>query len=403
MTYLDKMGEIKRYVITTGYMGYGHLRAAHNLSMLADAPVIKADLFPYAGMIDLMLWRFAQYIQSISTRNAESNSRIIFSLFEKALEIPEDFQAQLTTGQKLLKTLSTFGLGRRLASLLSIEESVVHTFYLPALESVYHKIRGKNYIVICDVDFHPVWVPLPPFTNLLTYFVPAKKSADRLISYGVSFDKIIITGFPLPSWNVRNSYEQFADRKKRISANSSCRLTLMYPFSGAGAYQKYFSQFVKAIASDLLSGDIKLVVFAGSNQGAFNEAKRVCRHNGLESSHSVQLLYNPDLFTAFSEFNAALREVDLLITKPSELVFYSGLGIPLFMLPPIGAHEAKNRLYILENECGMDMVDINKFIKVIKEFKSSGRLIDLAENGYEKIPRDGSEMINDYVLSSVGI
>lgn len=395
--------DVKRYVITTGYMGYGHLRAAHNLSMLSGAPVIKADLFPYAGMIDLILWRFAQYAQNISTHNAESSSRVLFSLFEKALEIPDGSPPKSLAGPKLLRRLSSFGLGKRLASLLSIEEGVVHTFYLPALELVYHRIRARNFLVMCDVDFHPVWVPTPPFTNLLTYFVPAERSADRLISYGVSSRNIYITGFPLPIWNVRESVEHFSARKKRLSANSNYSLTLMYPFSGAGAYQKYFSEFVKAISLELQGGDIKLIVSAGSNQGAYSEARRVIHRNRLDNSPSVRLLYNPDLFAAFSEFNAALPEVDLLITKPSELVFYSGFGIPLLMLSPIGDHEARNRLYILENKCGFDMIHLNKFTKVINEFKRSGKLLELAENGYEKIPRNGSEAINDYVLSSVKI
>lgn len=393
----------KRYVITTGYMGYGHLRAAHNLSMFCGAPVVKADLIPYAGMIDLVLWRFAQFVQNISTQDAESSSRVLFYLFEKALEIPDGTSPKSLAGPKLLRRLSALGLGKRLASLLSAEESIVHTFYLPALGLVYHKNRARNYLVMCDVDFHPVWTPIHPFTNLLTYFVPAVKSADRLISYGVSSRNIYVTGFPLPIWNVRESIEHFSTRKRRLSANSNFALTLMYPFSGAGAYQKYFSEFVKAVSAELLGGSIRLIVSAGSNQGAFSEARRVICRNGLDRSPSVRLLYNHDLFSAFSEFNAILPEVDLLITKPSELVFYSSLGIPLLMLPPIGAHEAKNRLYILENKCGFDMISLNKFTEVLDEFKRSGKLLDLAENGYEKIPRNGSEVINDYVLSFVRI
>ncbi|MGC8653083.1 MAG: DUF6938 domain-containing protein [Candidatus Kryptoniota bacterium] len=394
---------IKRYVITTGYMGYGHLRAAHNLSMLSGAPVIKADLFPYAAMIDLVLWRFAQYAQNISTHNAESNWRVLFSLFEKALEIPDNSSPKSLAGPKLLKGLSEFGLGKRLTTLISIEEAVVHTFYLPALESVYHRIKARNYLVMCDVDFHPVWVPISPFASSLTYFVPTKKSADRLISYGVPSGNIFITGFPLPAWNVRESIEHFSARKKRLSPNSGYSLTIMYPFSGAGAYQKYFSEFVKAISDELKAGEFRLIVSAGSNQGAFSEARRVIHRNGLDNCSSVHLLYNCDLFSAFSEFNAILPEVDLLITKPSELIFYSGLGIPLLMLSPIGAHEAKNRVYVLENKCGFDMVHLDKFVRCVREFKQSGMLLELAENGYERIPKNGSESINDYVLSSVRI
>ena len=45
----------------------------------------------------------------------------------------------------------------------------------------------------------------------------------------------------------------------------------------------------------------------------------------------------------FNTFNETLRETDILWTKPSELSFYAGLGIPIIIAPTIGSLEDFNK------------------------------------------------------------
>lgn len=108
-------------------------------------------------------------------------------------------------------------------------------------------------------------------------------------------------------------------------------------------------------------------------------------------------MYDKDIFTVFDRFNSALKSTDVMITKPSEMVFYAALGIPLVFLPPIGAHEAKNRDYIFEKRCGVNMVRPSDFAKWILGSRCSGMLMELAENGYNNLPKTGTFEIDELV------
>ena len=60
----------------------------------------------------------------------------------------------------------------------------------------------------------------------------------------------------------------------------------------------------------------------------------------------------------FQEFSKILSNTDILWTKPSELVFYAGLGVPLLLAPPIGSQEKFNRKWLLDIGAGIDQQDI---------------------------------------------
>ena len=56
-------------------------------------------------------------------------------------------------------------------------------------------------------------------------------------------------------------------------------------------------------------------------------------------SEGIRILYNQDKNEYFRQFNELLHDTDILWTKPSEMSFYCGLGLPIIIAPPIGPHE----------------------------------------------------------------
>ena len=109
----------------------------------------------------------------------------------------------------------------------------------------------------------------------------------------------------------------------------------------------------------------------------------------------AEIMFDENLFAAFDEFNSALNATDVMITKPSEMVFYAALGIPLVFLPPIGAHEEKNREYLFENSCAVNMVPSTDFPRWLEKSRRRGFLLELAENGFTKLPKNGSVAIDE--------
>src|SRR5206468_3474223 len=56
----------------------------------------------------------------------------------------------------------------------------------------------RIYCIICDAQFHRVWVAPEPARSRIHYLVPCEDAFERLRLYGVPRNRITLTGFPLP-------------------------------------------------------------------------------------------------------------------------------------------------------------------------------------------------------------
>ena len=111
----------------------------------------------------------------------------------------------------------------------------------------------------------------------------------------------------------------------------------------------------------------------------------------------MTILYSPDVLEAFALFNRALRESDLLITKPGELVFYAALGIPQVLLPPVGKHEFKNRAYLIENSAALDLPGAESAGAWLLAQRANGAWRRAAESAFARLPKLGTFAINEIV------
>ncbi|MBT3689929.1 hypothetical protein HOG11_01055, partial [bacterium] len=100
----------------------------------------------------------------------------------------------------------------------------------------------------------------------------------------------------------------------------------------------------------------------------------------------------------FKEFNKWIRTTDVLWTKPSELVFYSGLGLPIIIAPPIGSQEFFNQKYLINLGAGINQEDIRYVDEWLVDWIKSGRLAEAAAQGYLEAPNLGTYNI-EKVLS----
>ncbi|MCL5267305.1 MAG: hypothetical protein M1469_04280 [Bacteroidetes bacterium] len=392
-----------KYIITSALMGFGHLRAAHNVSSVSGAPVVRVDRKPFVNVVDEFVWNGAQRIHTYASRDAESKNRLLYDWFEGLMTIQEDHKPPSLAGSRFVHFLKDLGVGGRFFNSLNRDyPALLHTFYLQAMISVYRRYPGRNYLLLCDTDFHRVWVPISPNEGNIVYMVPVPKSADRLISYGVPPDRIHITGFPLPSVNtgprdLGTLISDFEIRKRRLKRDSTVPLTIMFPFSGAGAYSNVLAELVKTLLDHLRDGNLRLIVSCGDNEHALRNAENLFVNYGLDECEFAEIIFEKNLFDSFDKFNFALKSVDMIITKPSEMVFYAALGIPMVFLPPIGDHEARNREYLIDNKCAVDMATIRDFPGWLNESRKTGQLLELAEMGFQNLPKTGSFEIDQLV------
>jgi len=95
----------------------------------------------------------------------------------------------------------------------------------------------------------------------------------------------------------------------------------------------------------------------------------------------------------FEAFTATMRTTDILWTKPSELSFYCGLGIPVVLAPVIGSQEKYNRDWLLEIQAGMPQEDPQYTHQWLFDRLIAGRLADTAWAGFLKARKYGTYKI----------
>ena len=110
----------------------------------------------------------------------------------------------------------------------------------------------------------------------------------------------------------------------------------------------------------------------------------------LNNPESVEILYNPSKQHYFKEFDEAVRRSDILWTKPSELVFYCGLGIPIIMTGAIGAQERSNRSWISEIGAGCKQYKPKYTNDWLFDLLNQGRLAEFAWSGFLKARKKGT-------------
>jgi hypothetical protein len=270
------------------------------------------------------------------------------------------------------------------------------------------------------------WAPLEPATSRIIYLVPNKRVKERLMLYGVRPEKIYMTGFPLPKENIGLEDWEFLklDLKARLEVldpagvyrkkysklieaylcpvseidGASRPLTLTFAVGGAGAQRELGALVLKRLKNKIVEGKLRLNLVAGSREDVFRYYEDVLKKVYLHNHENVNLIYNPDKLKNFAAFNQALRTTDILWTKPSELSFYSGLGLPIIITEPIGSQEEYNRRWLLGIGAGVDSKNPNYVDEWLFDFLDSGWLAEAAMQGYMNGPKMGAYNIENIVL-----
>ena len=107
----------------------------------------------------------------------------------------------------------------------------------------------------------------------------------------------------------------------------------------------------------------------------------------------MNIIYGETKTDYFRLFSEIIRETDILWTKPSELSFYCGLGIPIIMAPTIGSQEEYNRKWLVEIQAGIDQNDPEYVDEWLLDYLKEGRLAEAAWDGFLKARKYGTYKI----------
>ena len=404
----------KKINLVAADMGYGHQRAAYPLMDLGGGEIITIN--NYEGIAP---WEQEYWTNSLSSYERFSRLKSIPLLGGLVFAIMDAFQkikplypwrdlSRPTIQQRYFYKFVKKGLGKNLIEKLNTTGlPFVTTFFVAAYIAEYFNYHGDIYCIICDTDASRAWAPLHPEQSRTKFLVPSEKVRERFLMYGVKAENIIVSGFPLPKENIGENKEilqkDLARRVFRLDPQGTYRahyqslvdmvtpvaghqdhlpVTITYAVGGAGAQAEIGALIIKGLAAGIRNKTINLNVVAGNRAEVKDYFTSVIHDADLEKEKGLQIIFAPDKVAYFRKFNQCLHDTDVLWTKPSELSFYAGLGLPVIIATPVGSQEDFNREWLLSIGAGLDSPEPQYVGEWFPDLLASGQLARSAMDGF---------------------
>jgi len=424
----------KAWVVSVN-MGYGHERAAYGIEDLAYGGIITANAYPGIPDGDRKLWDGTRSLYEKVSRlqPVPLLGPLLFGVLDDIQKIPDfyprrDLSKPSLQVREVYRSIRKHGLGRHLVEKLSKHPlPFISTFFLPAFAAEEHGYPGDIYIVTCDADISRAWAPLHPEKSRIKYFAANGRVVERLKLYGVREENIYLTGFPLPKKSVggpeatvvkadlaaricnldpngifiQKYWKTLQDElgPERCEFKKKRPLTLTFCVGGAGAQQQIGADLMLGLRKQLLKGDLRLNLEAGTRMAVADFYREEAIKLGLKRAFekSLHIHAYQDRSTYFKTFTQTLRSTDILWTKPSELSFYAGLGLPVIMAPTVGSQEDFNRKWLMGVNAGTDQLEPKYAGEWLFDWINSGGLAKFAWNGYIEAPTHGAYRISSVI------
>jgi len=432
----------KAHIITVD-MGYGHQRAAYPLKDMAadfnigdENGIVNANRYAGIPQKDFQRWNGSQGLYEVISRmkNWPLIGQKIFDLMDYFQRIENFYPArnlsrstiQLRTVYRMIKK----GWGKDLIEKLNKNPlPLISTFFAPAYFAEEHNYKNEIYLLCCDTDVSRAWAPLNPGKSRIKYLAPNRRVRERLKLYGVREENIFVTGFPLPKENIGGrslsilkpsllkrlarldpvgkfhkkyggALQEFLGKKYLPSNKKDCPLTLTFAVGGAGAQKDLGAQILTSLGHKIDRGEMRLNLVAGVRNDVYVFYQKIIKDLGLvkKKNGHINIIYADNKPDYFKKFNQLLLETDVLWTKPSELSFYAGLGLPIIMAPTIGSQEDFNRQWLVSVGAGVEQGDPRYANEWLFDWLSSGWLAEAAWHGFLDAPRNGAYHIEEVVL-----
>jgi len=161
-------------------------------------------------------------------------------------------------------------------------------------------------------------------------------------------------------------------------------LTIMFAVGGAGAQKEIGIKILKSLAGKIKADEIKIILVAGTRKEVKEYFERNIKNLKLKNNldKNIEIVFDEDIESYFQKFNLALRKTDVLWTKPSEISFYTALGLPIIIAPPVGSQEEFNKKWLLRLGSGIPQENPNYTNQWLFDFLDSGRFAEAAMQGF---------------------
>lgn len=419
-------------------MGYGHQRAAYPLRHLSPTgKVISANNYQGIPKKDYRIWHQSEVFYGFVSRliNFPLIGKYLFGLYDKLQSIKDFYPRRDLSAPNLqlkeMYALMKKGWGEDLIKFLNTKDiPLISTFFATAFMAEEHKFKNDIYLVLCDADISRTWVALNPQKSRIKYLAPCRRVVDRLKLYGVKEENIFLTGFPLPEENLggpnlkvlksdllsriynldpqkryRQKYFATVAHFLKNDGNGAKRrpLTITFAVGGAGAQKTMAKDILISLKKRLLKEYLRLNLVAGTRNDVYLYFQDQISQCGLKKllGKNIKIIFALEKEDYFRQFNECLKTTDVLWTKPSELVFYTALGIPVITAPSLGAQEVFNRTWLKTIGASIAQNNSKYTHEWLFDWVDSGWLAEAAMAGFLDGRQFGVYNITDVIFGGV--
>jgi UDP-N-acetylglucosamine:LPS N-acetylglucosamine transferase len=431
------MAQMKKCFLITVNMGYGHQRTAFPLKFLSQDEIIVANNYPGIPKKDKEIWEKARKFYETVSR-LETNfpffGKLIFKIFDQFQKI-RPFYPKKPLSSPNFSTRMNYLLFKKLnwgkdliekiknqTSKIKNNLPIVSTFFIPAFMAEYFQYPGEIFCVVCDADISRSWAPFSPQKSKIKYFALTERVVERLKLYGVKPENIFLTGYPLPKENLetlkedlkfrilnldpgKNFLKKYQDlvslKLGNLPEKPDHPLTILFSVGGAGAQKEIGFLILKSLKEEILKENLKIILSAGIRKETRDYFLRKIKSLKLEEKigKSVEILYEEKIENYFQKFNLLLKKTDILWTKPSELSFYSALGIPIICAPPLGSQEEFNLRWLIKSGFGILQENPKYTREWLFDWIKRGYLAEMAMEGFVEGEKFGTLNIEKIITS----
>jgi hypothetical protein len=425
----------KTWLVTVN-MGYGHQRTVYPFKDLAfEGKIINANSYEEIPRKDKQIWestrKFYEFISNFKKVPLIGElSFFIFDQFQIILSFyPKRDLSRPNFSLKRIYSLFKGGWGKDLVERLNKKPlPLLSAFFTPVFMAEFFKYPADIFCIVCDADIARPWAPLKPSLSKIKYFAPTERVVERLKLYGVRPENIFLTGYPLPTENIgteklevlkgdlghrllnldpkgryRRQYQPLIEKYLgELPRESGHLLTLMFAVGGAGAQKGIGIRILKSLKEKIKKREIKLILVAGIKKWVREYFIKNIEDLALKDclGENIEIIFSSDIENYFQKFNLALRKTDILWTKPSELSFYTALGLPIIIAPPVGSQEHFNRDWLLKLGSGILQENPSYTDQWLFDLLESGWFAEGAMQGFVEGEKEGTFNIKRIIFSS---
>ena len=415
---IDRNPDLRSWVITVD-MGLGHQRAVFPFGDIAEEGILGVGLDPDEAKLWRNLLRGYEFVSRVRTVPIVGHA--LFGILDRFQNIPPFYPLRDMSNPspqvKLIDRLIDRGMGSSMVRKIRTQPIPLVTSYpVPAIAAD-KEGYPLIYCIVCDAEISRAWVPTNPTTSRIKYLAPCGRAVMRLRTYGVPDERIFLTGFPLPYeatgdadlallrealgqrlhiLDPKNRFWPLHERNvKHFLGARNCRkgpgrpVTITFAVGGAGAQSEIGAALVESLRALINEGKVRLNLVAGIRPEVRDYFNSVISEY-LPDSPNVSVLFREtksDYFRAFAEL---MRETDIIWSKPSELSFYTALGIPFVIAPTIGSQEEFNKRWLLEIQAGIPQDDPRYAHQWLMDLLHQGRLAEAAWDAFLKARKYGT-------------